>query len=187
MVIKKRSCLNLIIFLILSLSISKYSLAQEPEKGTYVFLSPRITLGYTFNSGFNYGVDLAVGLYKLNDFKFGTAFSYYLVNTNQGIHRIKGFTIMADSKYFNIRLGAGAVVRRWGMRNINKASAPGLIVDISASPDAYKAPWIGIKAFLFKRSKWVFYDHPTYTSAYTYFRTPDIEIFKQNTDTEDGQ
>lgn len=152
--------------------------AQAKTKGTDIYLSPRITLGYTFGGGLNYGFDIALGLYRLNDFNFGTNFSYYMVNTDQGHHRIKGFMLMAETKYLSVKLGAGAVSRKWGLRNVNKASAPGIILDISASADAYRAPWVGVKSFIYKRSNWLFYDQPSYISGYTYFKTQEIDIYR---------
>jgi hypothetical protein len=152
--------------------------AQEKTRGTDIFISPRITLGYTFGSGLNYGFDLVLGLYKIDNYKFGLDFTYYMVNTDQGHHRIKGIGIIGEMDYFSIKLEAGAISRRWGLKNVNKASAPGLMIDVTAGIDAYKAPWIGVKSFIFNRDKWEFYDQPSYISAYTYFKSTDIEIFK---------
>jgi len=146
-----------------------------------VFLSPRITLGYTFGAGLNYGFDIYVGLYRLDNFNFGTGFSYYMVNTDQGHHRIKGFVLMAENEYFSAKIGAGAISRRWGLRNVNKTSAPGILFDVAASMDAYKAPWVGVKTFIYKSSKWAFYDHPAYISAYGYFKSQDIDLYRLET------
>ncbi len=152
--------------------------AQENYKGTNIYFSPRITIGYTIGSGLNYGFDLVMGLYQLNDVKFGIDFTYYMINTDQGHHRIKGFALMAETDYLNVKLGAGSVSRRWGLKNVNKAKAPGIMIDVSGGIDPYKAPWIGAKGFIFNRAKWSFYDQPSYISAYTYFKTREIEIFK---------
>lgn len=171
--------INIIITVLVLLNISiSDSWTQENTKGTDIYASPRITLGYTFGGGLNYGFDIALGLYRLNDFNFGTNFSYYMVNTDQGHHRIKGFMLMAETKYLSVKLGAGAVSRRWGLRNVNKTSAPGIIIDITASADAYRAPWVGVKSFIYKRSKWLFYDQPSYISGYTYFKTQEIDIYR---------
>jgi len=156
-------------------------ISQDSYTGTNIYFSPRITLGYTISAGFNYGFDVVVGLYQHNDVKFGIDFTYYMVNTDQGHHRIKGFALIADMDYLNIKLGAGAVSRRWGLKNINKANAPGIMVDVSAGIDPYRAPWIGAKGFIFNRAKWTFYDQPSYISAYTYFKTPEIDVFKEDT------
>lgn len=157
--------------------------AQDSFKGSNIYLSPRITIGYTISSGFNYGFDLVTGLYQHNEMNFGLDFSYYMVNTNQGHHAIKGFAFVAESEYMNAKIGAGMVSRRWGLKNVNKTRAPGIMVDVSAGFGIDQAPWIGAKGFIFKRSVWSFYDQPSYISAYTYFKTPEIVIFKKEPDT----
>jgi hypothetical protein len=153
--------------------------AQQAVNGPTVFLSPRITLGYTFGSGLNYGFDAVIGLYKMNEYKFGINLTYNMVNTDQGHHRIKGLAVVAESDYFCLKLGAGSISRRWGFKNMNKASAPVLLVDVSINIGEANAPWIGAKSFIFDHERWEFYDHPSYFSAYTYFKSPDIVILEQ--------
>ncbi|MFN8254423.1 MAG: hypothetical protein U0W24_01960 [Bacteroidales bacterium] len=153
--------------------------SQDDFKGAKIYFSPRITLGYTISSGFNYGFDIVAGLYQFKKVNFGLDFTYYMVNTDQGRHGIKGFQVVADMEYLNIKLGAGAVSRRWGLKNVNKAKAPGILIDVSAGIDPYKAPWIGVKGFVFNRGRWTFYDQPSYISAYTYFKTEEIEVYKE--------
>ena len=172
---------------VLSLAVNIQLTAQDQleTNGSNIFISPRITLGYTIGSGLNYGFDIVLGLYKVKDFDFGVNFSYYMVNTDQGHHRIKGFGVVAETDYFSAKLGAGSVSRKWGLRNINKAKAPGMIVDVSASADPFKAPWIGLRTFIFSRDRWLFYDQPSYISAYTYFKTANIEVFSDENIQED--
>ncbi len=180
MVFTKKLNLKYLAIILLNLSLICNIRAQESYKGTNVYLSPRITLGYTISSGFNYGFDLVVGVYQLNDAKFGIDLTYYMVNTNQGRHGIKGLALVAEMENVNIKIGAGSVSRRWGLKNINKAKAPGIMIDVSGGVDPYKAPWIGVKGFIFSRSKWEFYNQPSYISTYTYFKTAEIEIFKED-------
>ena len=179
-----KSLILLIIALFFSLN-NVYS--QEKENGLDVILSPRITIGYTFGAGLNCGFDLGVGVYRVNDIMTGLNLNYYIVVTPQGSHRLKGVSLAAETKYVSGRIGMGVVSRRWGLRNVNKAKTPGIMVDVSASADAYKAPWIGVKTFIFNRSKWLYYDMPTYTSAYAYFKAQDIEVYKQETFGTEGQ
>jgi hypothetical protein len=54
------------------------------------------------------------------------------------------------------------------------------MIDVSASADPFKAPWIGFKSFIFNRERWTFYDQPSYISAYTYFKSSNIEIFSDD-------
>jgi hypothetical protein len=159
--------------------VSVCAFAQEKVKGPNVYLSPRITIGYTFGSGMNYGTDIFVGLYRKNDFNFGLNLSFYMANTSQGIHRMKSLAAAAETDYLSIKLGAGSVSRRWGLKNRNKASAPGLVADVSMGIGEKNAPWMGVKSFMFNRAKWQFYDHPSYFSIYTYFKSPNIELYKK--------
>jgi hypothetical protein len=169
------------------ISFSQHSFSQEKPDGLDVMLSPRITIGYTFGAGINCGLDLGVGVYRIKDIMTGVNFSYYFVFVDQSNHQIKGITLTAETKYISGKVGIGAVSKKWGLRNVNKASTPGIMVDFSASADAYKAPWIGFKAFIFDRSKWMFHELPSYTSAYGYFKTQEIEIYKQEDESSDGQ
>jgi len=182
--IVRKSLILLLVALFFSLN-NSYS--QEKENGLDVILSPRITLGYTFGAGLNCGFDLGVGVYRVNDIMAGLNFNYYFVVTDHGSHRLKGVSLAAESKYVSGRIGMGIVSRKWGLRNVNKAKTPGIMIDVSASADAYKAPWVGVKTFIFNRSKWLYYDLPTYTSAYAYFRAQDIEVYKQEPISTEGQ
>jgi hypothetical protein len=179
MVLFKKGAINFFINLFCIFFVPFLLYPQDSGKGPEIFVSPRITLGYTFGSGLNYGFDIVLGLYSVDNFKFGVDFSYYMANTEQGHHSIKGFGIVGEMDYFSVKLGAGSVSRRWGLKNVNKAKAPGLMIDISAGVDPYRAPWIGFKSFIFNRNKWQFYDQPSYISVYTYFKSPDIEVFKE--------
>lgn len=185
MILFKRSGIILNSIILLILVNPFFSQSQDEIKGPNIYLSPRITIGYTIGSGLNYGFDLVLGLYKLKDFDFGIDFSYYMANTDQGRHGIKGFGVLAEMDYFSMKLGAGSVSRRWGLKNVNKAKAPGLMIDVSASVDPFKAPWIGFKTFIFNRERWQFYDQPSYISAYTYFKSSNIEIFSKESSTTD--
>jgi hypothetical protein len=183
----RKNILSLLVLTSFFLGNNFFSKAQEPANGPCVFLSPRITLGYTFGSGLNYGFDAVFGLYKMNDYRFGINLTYNMVNTDQGHHRIKGLAIVAESDYFCLKLGAGSVSRRWGLKNMNKASSPGLLFDVSINIGEANAPWIGAKSFIFDHGKWEFYDHPSYFSAYTYFKSPNIVIFEQKATTGSNQ
>jgi len=170
-------------YLLIIYSFIQSANAQENYKGTKIYFSPRITIGYTISSGLNYGFDAVCGLYQINSLNCGFDFTFYMVNTDQGHHSIKGIGLMAETNYLNIKLGAGMVSRRWGLKNVNKAKSPGIMIDVSGGFDPYKAPWIGAKGFIINREKWTFYDQPSYISGYTYFKTPEIEVFKKNQNT----
>ncbi|MBN1252532.1 MAG: hypothetical protein JXR51_03885 [Bacteroidales bacterium] len=159
--------------------ISSLVFSQENQSTTNIFISPRITIGYTFGSGMNYGVDLALNLYTIDKFNVGFDYSFYIVNTPTGFHRIKNINLMAENDMISVKLGAGMVKRKWGLKKINNAKTAGITIDVSVSVDPMSAPWVGVKSFVFQRSKWPFYDLPSYISVYTYYRTPEIYIYQQ--------
>jgi len=166
---------------ILSILIFTFSLllsAQE-KNGPHTFVSPRINLGYTFGAGMTYGFDIFVSAYSLDDLNIGLCYSYYFTNTNTGVHRIQTISFTVDNPMIHARLGAGMVKRVWGLHNVNKAKVSGVSVDVSVGFDEYHAPWFGVKGFIHNRRKWPFFDLPSYISAYTYFKTPEIELYDQ--------
>ena len=153
--------------------------AQEYKKGPNVYVSPRINIGYTFGAGINYGFDVVVGAYSIGNFNFGLAYSHYFVNVPKDFHRFKTISLMIENSLFNIKFGAGMVSRKWGLRNVNTAKVPGMSIDISVGIDEYHAPWFGVKSFMHNKERWMFFNYPSYISAYTYFKTPEIEIYDQ--------
>ncbi len=181
--IKKLSGLSgtfTVILLILSLN-SSFSQEITDNYNRYeINISPRITIGYTFGGGVNCGFDISSSVYKYNDIMLGVHISYYLVFVKKGgIHRIRGLLLSAETQYLSGRIGFGGVRRSWGLRNVNRAGAKGLMVDIAAGVDEYKAPWLGLKSFIFNRSKWKYYKLPAYTSTYIYFKSENIDVYKQ--------
>ena len=167
-----------LIFITLITLISSSVFAQE-KNGPHTFISPRINIGYTFGTGYTYGLDIFIGGYSLDKLNFGLDFSYYFVNTNAGVHRIKLISLTADNPKIHAKIGAGVVKRVWGLKSVNKAKVPGLSIDISVGFDEYHAPWVGVKSFIFDRQRWPFFDLPSYISIYSYFKTPEIEIYDQ--------
>lgn len=152
--------------------------AQE-KNGPNAFVSPRINIGYTFGAGMTYGVDVFVSAYSMDELNFGLTYSYYFANTQTGVHRLQSISLTVDNSMYHIRIGAGTVKRVWGLHNVNKAKVPGISIDASVGFDEYHAPWVGFKSFIHNRRKWPFFDLPSYLSLYSYFKTPEIEIYDQ--------
>ncbi len=172
---------SVVLMVLLTIS-SATLLAQETTDYNRfeVNISPRITLGYTFGAGVNCGVEIGASVYKFNDVTLGVNLNYCMIFIkNSGLHRISGAMLSAETQYIAGKIGIGKVNRSWGRRNVNKAGTYGLMIDAAACVDEYRAPWIGFKTFIFDRSKWPYYPLPTYTSAYTYFKSKNIEIYKQ--------
>ncbi len=166
-----------ILSFLLLLSFENY--AQDLQNGPNVYISPRINIGYTFGAGLTYGYDVVVGGYSTENFDLGLAFSHYFVNVPKDIHRFKVISLVIENSMINAKIGAGMVSRKWGLRNVNKTKVSGISIDISAGVDEYHAPWVGVKSFIQNRKRWTFFDYPSYISVYTYFKTPEIEIYDQ--------
>lgn len=175
---KKYTLLKKTAFIIFVFVFNQVLYAQE-KNGPHAFVSPRINIGYTFGAGMTYGFDIFVGGYSLDELNLGLSYSYYFVNTNTGNHRIQTINLTVDNPMIHAQLGAGMVKRVWGLHNVNKAKVSGINVDISVGFDEYHAPWVGVKGFIHNRRKWPFFDLPSYISIYTYFKTPEIELYDQ--------
>jgi hypothetical protein len=145
------------------------------------YLLPSITIGYTFGSGFNYGIDFKVGILKVTynnpQVNAGVMFSYYWVNFKESQHRIRTINLILDSDVFSVAGGAGDVTRRWGRNNINSAKAFGTSFSFSISTVFQQTPWVGICVFKPKGDTWEFYDKHAYYSFYTFFRQTPYKPF----------
>ncbi len=152
--------------------------AFSQNSSTNIYASPRITIGYTFGSGMNYGIDFVLNIYSIEEYNFGINYAFYLVNTSSGTHRIKSFNIMAENDMLSAKIGIGMVKRVWGLKRINKVKTGGIIIDVSVAVEPYTFPSAGIRSFIFNRSKWPFYSQPSYISIYSYYRTPEFYIYQ---------
>ena len=158
--------------------VSYIASSQDNQSKTNVYFSPRITIGYTFGSGMSYGVDFILNIYSIKDYNFGLNYSFYLVNTTTGSHRIKSINLIAENDIISAKIGAGMVKRVWGLKKINKVKTSGVVIDIGAAIEPYTLPSVGVRSFVFKRSEWPFYKQPSYISIYTYYRTPEFYIYQ---------
>ncbi len=153
-----------------------FSVALFAQRGTKIYFSPKITLGYTFGAGLNYGTDLSFGLYGTDVLFFGLSFSYYLVNYESEKHRVKSFNLLFETDNIDLKLGAGEVKRKWGYQGRNSASAAGVNLDIAISADKYSLPWLGLRNFFIRKGSWQWYPRSTYVSAYTYFKHQEFYL-----------
>jgi hypothetical protein len=174
----------ILIVIILSFSINRlYSQFEIPVISTNLYFSPVITLGYTFGSGLNFGLDFTLGLVKIKHYNpeisGALSLQYYLVSYEKSMHIIKNVTLIAESEYFRIGIGAGEIKKSWGFRNRNVSKAFGTNVDFGISAFSYKVPWLGVKAFMPRPGTWEWCENKNYISAYTYFKQEPIFLFKQ--------
>ena len=145
----------------------------EISISTNLYISPFFTLGYTINSGFNYGVDITFGLFKIQNripyTNTGVSMQYYITNYENSQHHIIVFNVIAENEYFRIGAGAGEIKKTWGFRKRNKSKAFGTSIDFGISTSSYKTPWLGFKSFV-PQKKWEWSVNPYYVSLYSYFK-----------------
>lgn len=133
-----------------------------------VFISPGLSIGYTFDAKINYGFTFDIGLISKNSplhDKYGFSFYQYYVHTGKHVHRLRSFSIMYQNDYMDIKIGRGRARNPWGYTNRNKCIVHGLTLDISASYPSKYSPWIGYRLFAFNRADWAWFMHP-YHSVY---------------------
>lgn len=159
---------KLIVAVALMVSLGK---AQDLSN-QHFFVSPGLSVGYTFGAKFNYGfvIDFGVSDVKspIHD-KFGFSFYQYFVHTKKHLHRLRSFSLMYQNDYVDFKIGRGRAKNPWGYTNRNKCIVHGLTLDVSASlPSAY-SPWIGYRLFKFNRADWAWFMGP-YHSAYIKYK-----------------
>ena len=142
-----------------------------------VFISPGVSVGYTFGAKFNYGFVLDFGLASQNSpthDKVGFSFYQYFVHTGKHVHRLRSFSIMYQNDYVDFKIGRGRAKNPWGYTNRNKCTVHGLALDISASYPSKYSPWIGYRLFKFNRADWAWFMKP-YNSIYIKYKYDVIQ------------
>lgn len=81
--------ISFLFFLILNSSFSKTPFTDN------IFISPGITIGYTFGAGINYGYSLDVGLINSlldhTNVRYGLSYYKYFVKVKKYTHRLRSF------------------------------------------------------------------------------------------------
>lgn len=178
----KKILYKILIILLFAL-ISKTSNAQIhfPAITTNLYVSPFITIGYTFGAGLCYGIDFTFGMIKIKHYNpeitAALSVQYYFVNYQKNQHIIKNITFLLDSKYFRIGVGAGEIKKSWGFKNRNTSKAFGTNIDFGITAFNTQVPWIALKAFIPKSGTWEWCDNKNYISGYTYFKQEPIYLF----------
>lgn len=169
------------IFAIISILSFRFETLADNPLYPNLFVSPSINLGYCFGSGFTYGIKLDVGLVKISQMTLenyaGISFSYYLVNFQGGVHRIKTLNVEIMNKYFQASIGAGSVTKNWGLRHINSDKAFGTSIDFSVYSYLKQTPWFGFKFFRPSAGTWNWYERPMYKSFYMYLKEPQYRPY----------
>lgn len=173
----KKNIKILLISISLFATIKVFSQTQAIEPNLYI--SPFITIGYTFNSGFNYGVDITFGLFKVQNYipetTAGFSIQYYFVNYKESVHKITAFNLITENRNFRAGIGGAGISKKWGFRNRNLNRAFGTSIDLGITTPSYKTPWLAFKTFVPKQ-EWELCLNPYYISLYTYFKYEPIYL-----------
>jgi len=155
------------------------SIAQAQTKSEKSFFcSPGISVGYTFGAKFNFGFVVDAGIIdkRLNNFEFryGASFTQYYVQTKTHVHRLRSFSLMAQTDFVDVKLGIGRVRNKWGASHSNRCITHGISYDVSfAYPNEY-SPWIGYRRFVYRPSSWAWFTTP-YNSIYVKYKYDIIQ------------
>lgn len=172
----KKSIITISISLIF-LIIGYFSVSGQSFSKQEYFVSPGLTIGYTIGAKINYGFVLDLGkIDKTNNgnLRYGFSFYYYFVQTKTHLHRLRSFSLMAQTDFLDIKLGIGRAKNPWGYQNGNRCIVRGLCFDISgAYPNIY-SPWLGYRYFKFNRADWAWFFTP-YNSIYLKYKYDIIQ------------
>lgn len=140
----------------------------------HLFLSPSITIGYTFGARVNYGVDVDFG-YCTHDrsgslYRAGLSFSQYFVEAKHHLARIATANVMFQKDFTDLKVGIGRVRNKWGYQNRNRSAVYGFSYDLSLRlPGDAHNTWFGIRHFVYKPGDWPWFEIP-YTSVFLKYK-----------------
>ncbi len=144
-----------------------------------IYISPSITIGYTFRCGWNYGFDITLGYRQIQSGIPTTAMAinsqFYVINYRGETHKITAFNFVVDNTISQFGFGIGRIWKTWGYKNVNKDAALGYSLVFDFGMNNYKYPWIGIKAFV-PTAKWTWSSLPYYFSFNTFWRQEPFVI-----------
>lgn len=150
---------------------------------TKVYFSPRIKLGWTFYSGFNYGAELCVGLFALHrdnpEIDVCISPQYMLVNYKGNVHNVISVNAVVESDTYRLMLGMGQALTKWGFHNRNSNRAFGYNVGLSLTTDSKYTPWVEANVFALRNGYWEFYGRPYYLSVSGFFRPDPYVVYEK--------
>src|SRR5882672_690100 len=128
-------------FLLSVLMLSFFSLkvfCTDFPSGKFYF-SGGLNLGYTFGAGFTFGYEFNAGYHTFQNgnepINAGLTCGRYWVRVNYRkthyLHRIKFIGAMAESNYFDVKLGWGQARNKWGRGGSNHCRVSGIYSDVS--------------------------------------------------------
>lgn len=170
-------------WLVLLLQIGWTSVRAQHFIREHLFLSPSITIGYTFGARVSYGGMLDMGYYaKARDnsvYRMGVSLSHYFVEAKHHTGRLTAASLMLQKNFTDIKVGVGRAVNKWGYQNRNVTKVYGFHYDLSmAIPSKTYNTWLGIRHFIYKPADWPFFEAP-YTSVYLKYKYEVIQPYSR--------
>lgn len=156
---------NCLLALLAFIGLAGSSLNGQELLGKQLFISPGINLGYTFNAKLTIGFVLDIGLCDEDacNTRYGLSFGYDLIRVEEKFHRKRVGSIMFQNDFFDLKFGFGRIRNGWGFENRNSCIVRGLSTDLSLSYPSLYSPCIGLKAFIFNKGSWAWFEHNYYT------------------------
>lgn len=151
--------------------------AKSNPSGNDFYLTPSISLGYTFGAGLYYGLNINFFFKQMQttngiDAMTGISLSKYwnIVNSKYGhnidVHRITTLNLVYSLDIIEFKTGFGMAKNPWGYGSNLRCVIYGLSTDLSIKNFSGQfVPDLGIKGFFYPLSKWRWFDLP-YISAY---------------------
>ena len=154
----------LILISILSFGISIKSQDLFKQK---TYLSPEVSIGYTFGAKVNVGFGLDFGFIDNHNenLRYGLSLNYNLIRVRDRFHRQILLNVMLQNEFIDLKFGAGRLRNGWGYENRNKCIVYGLAGDISFNYPSIYSPKIGYRGFLYNKRQWAWFEHQ-YNSIY---------------------
>lgn len=150
---------------------------------TRVTLSPRLKIGWTFYSGFNYGLEFNVGLFSLRrenpEINVSIAPQYMLVNYKGNVHSLISVNAVVESDTYRLMLGMGQALTKWGFHNRNSNNAFGYNIGLALSTESKFTPWVEGNVFALKNGYWEFYGKPYYLSCSGFLRPEPYVVYEK--------
>lgn len=153
------------------------TISLQAQEGAFekLYVTPAISLGFTFGGLFNLGVDLDLTTSVTNDLdkirNAGISTSYYIVLMRGGKtpHQMMTVNAMFENERMDLKGGYALMNYKWGLRKVNNGTLGGFSADISFTNRSERIPWIGIKTVVYNQTQWIWFDQP-YFSPYTKYK-----------------
>lgn len=154
----------------------------DNDNSGQIYINPMITIGYSFGSGFTYGIDITYGFAQIQTYgknlNIAISTKLYLINLNGYANRALAINLVAENQNLRIGWGFAQISRHWGFKNRNISKTYGPSTDFGLHFGNQRIPWIGLKT-IFPKFKTDWYERQNSISLYTYYRLQNIIISKK--------